>query len=172
MITYQNELKTLTTKKIRENNLLNCGTMTFGSIDSCQLQLTRCWQLIVKRMIKYLNNILKLKFVNCVFELNDDLNVDDLIDEWVINLDELDDFKLGDDKEYENVCLFNNDLNELIHDLNDLNVLLNILLNELFNESIELFSFDNLDDLYRSRSSIWLECSINISFIFFLKFKK
>ena len=42
--------------------------MTFGSFGSCQLQLTACWQMIVEKMIKYLNNILKLKFENRVLE--------------------------------------------------------------------------------------------------------
>lgn len=46
--------------------------MTFGSFGSCQLPLTACGQMIVERMIKYLNNILKLKFENRVLRLDDD----------------------------------------------------------------------------------------------------
>lgn len=94
--------------------------------------------MIVEKMIKYLNNILKLKFEDSVledkndsdeddlkldlelaFELNE--SIDGLIDEsngWEINLD---DVKLDDRDEHENICLTDEDdlRDEFKHDLNE-----------------------------------------------------
>lgn len=56
----------------RKGHLLSWGTMTFGSFGSCQPALTAFWQMIVEKMIKYLNNILKLKFENRVRRWLDD----------------------------------------------------------------------------------------------------